>query len=75
MAELTDIRETVRHKYAEAAEAAARGEFKQARAHRVRRRAAAALTSSIAAARPMRPACSDLPCMTRQEASSSPTTP
>jgi ubiquinone/menaquinone biosynthesis C-methylase UbiE len=32
MAELTDIRETVRQKYAEAAEAAARGEFKQARA-------------------------------------------
>jgi ubiquinone/menaquinone biosynthesis C-methylase UbiE len=33
MAELTDdIRETVRKKYAEAAEAAARGEFKQARA-------------------------------------------
>ncbi len=32
MAELTDIRETVRHKYAEAAEAAARGEFTQARA-------------------------------------------
>jgi ubiquinone/menaquinone biosynthesis C-methylase UbiE len=32
MAQLTDIRETVRRKYAEAAEAAARGEFKQARA-------------------------------------------
>jgi ubiquinone/menaquinone biosynthesis C-methylase UbiE len=32
MAELTDIRETVRQKYAEAAAAAARGEFKQARA-------------------------------------------
>ncbi len=32
MAELTDIRETVRQKYAEAAEAAARREFQQARA-------------------------------------------
>ena len=32
MAELTDIRETVRQKYVQAAEAAARGEFKQARA-------------------------------------------
>ena len=32
MAELTDIRETVRQKYAQAAEAAARGEFQQARA-------------------------------------------
>jgi len=32
MAELTDIRETVRRKYAEAAEAAARGEFTPARA-------------------------------------------
>jgi arsenite methyltransferase len=32
MAELADIRETVRQKYAQAAEAAARGEFKQARA-------------------------------------------
>jgi arsenite methyltransferase len=32
MAELTDIREAVREKYAQAAEAAARGEFRQARA-------------------------------------------
>jgi ubiquinone/menaquinone biosynthesis C-methylase UbiE len=32
MAELTDIRETVRRKYAEAAEAAARGDFQHARA-------------------------------------------
>jgi ubiquinone/menaquinone biosynthesis C-methylase UbiE len=32
MAELTDMRETVRGKYAEVAQAAARGEFKQARA-------------------------------------------
>jgi hypothetical protein len=32
MAELSNIRETVRQKYAKAAEAAARGEFKQARA-------------------------------------------
>jgi SAM-dependent methyltransferase len=32
MAELTDIRETVRQKYAEAAKAAAHGEFKQAQA-------------------------------------------
>ena len=32
MAELTDIRETVRQKYAKAAEAAARGEFQQTRA-------------------------------------------